>query len=399
MQQKGVGVFSLAQTFDREAAAKAWIKKKESELRQPGALAAAIASQGQPRGGVTLGDAIERALTDRVKDVGQATKDNLRQVRRRAIAKIACEGITSRDLTDLARELYVEGRKPATVGNIMSSLSKVFVLAEPVWGYDLDEREMERAVAGCRELGLIGRSSQRKRRPELDELDRLFLHFEQYESRRIDALPMRRLTAFGIFSTRRLGETCRLLWKDYNPDHTEGPQILVRNMKHPGEKNGNDVWCRLTPEAVAIIDAMPRVAERIFPYNEATASTNWTRACKVLGIEDLKYRDTRRDGISHLLEMGWNHAVVMSFSGHRALSAPEHYVSLKNIDGYKYENWRWFTAVTEPFKREAAEILLRRRHASRRGSPQDLGGTRVARPSDSAPSASAGAGSRRSRFF
>jgi hypothetical protein len=207
MQEAGVGIFSQAQSFDREAAAKAWLKKKENELRQPWALAVAIASKGQPRGGATLGNAIERTLTDRVKSVGRTTRDNLRLVSRRKIATHLCENITSRHLTELARELYDEGRQPATVGNILSSLGKVFTLGNPMLGYPLDEREMERAVAGCRELGLIERSARRKRRPELEELDRLMEHFAQYESRRSDALPMRRLTAFGIFSTRRLGET------------------------------------------------------------------------------------------------------------------------------------------------------------------------------------------------
>jgi hypothetical protein len=195
-----VGVFSQAQTFDREAAAKAWLKKKENELGQPGALAAAIASKGQPRGGATLGDAIARTLTDRVKNVGRTTEGNLRLVNRRKIAKLPCQDITSRHQTELARDLYDEGRQPATVGNILSSLGKVFTLGNPMWGYPLDEREMVRAVAGCRELGLVDRSARRKRRPEPDELDRLFEHFAPYEVRRSDALPMRRVTAFGIFS-------------------------------------------------------------------------------------------------------------------------------------------------------------------------------------------------------
>jgi hypothetical protein len=49
---------------------------------------------------------------------------------------------------------------------------------------------------------------------------------------------------------------------------------------------------------------MPRIDERIFPYSSDTASTNFTRACEVLAIEDLKYRDLRRDGISRLIEKG-----------------------------------------------------------------------------------------------
>lgn len=368
--RKRVGL-KLVETFDRRKAAQDWIDRKEKELDGPGGLDAAIVAKKGPARS-TLGDAIDRTLADRVKQVGRTTKDNLRMVRRRKVADTACEDVDSRHITDLARDLYWEGRLPATVGNVLSSLGKVFTLADPMWGYPLDEREMEKAVAGCRELGLIERSARRKRRPELDELDKLMEHFQAYERRRSDALPMRRLSAFGIFSMRRLGETCRLLWKDYEPDHKDGPRILVRDMKYPGEKVGNDVWCRLTPEAVAIIDAMPRVDERIFPYSSETASTNFTRACTILGIEDLEYRDFRRDGISRLLEKGKDIAVVRLFSGHRTLTSLEHYVSLKKIEGDKYEGWRWLAAVTEPLTREAAASPSPRRRGADLSVRQDL---------------------------
>jgi integrase len=210
-------------------------------------------------------------------------------------------------------------------------------------------------------------------------------HFLAYEGRRSDALPMRRLSAFGIFSLRRLGETCRLLWKDYEPDHKDGPRILVRDMKHPGEKVGNDVWCRLTTEAVAIIEAMPRIEERIFPYSSDTASTNFTNACAVLRIEDLEYRDFRRDGISRMLEMGKDIAVVREFSGHRTLSSLEHYVSLKKIDGDKYEGWRWLAAVTEPLTREAAASPSLRRRGADLSVRQDPRRGRRVRFSGSSP--------------
>ena len=381
--RKRVGL-KFVETFDRRKAAQDWIDKKEKELDKPGGLDAAIAAKKGPARS-TLGDAIDRTLADRVKQVGRTTKGNLQMVRRRKVADIACQDVTSRHITDLARELYGEGRLPATVGNILSSLGKVFTLADPMWGYPLDEREMDKAVAGCRELGLIERSARRKRRPDLDELDKLMEHFQAYEGRRSDALPMRRLSAFGIFSMRRLGETCRLLWKDYEPDHKDGPRILVRDMKHPGEKVGNDVWCRLTTEAVAIIEAMPRIEERIFPYSSDTASTNFTKACEILRIEDLEYRDFRRDGISRMLEMGKGIAVVQLFSGHRTLSSLEHYVSLKKIDGDKYEGWRWLAAVTEPLTREAAASpSLRRRGADRSVRQGPRRGHR-GRPSGSSP--------------
>lgn len=385
-KRNGKVVLNLVQTFDRLAAAEAWEKKKKADLAAPGGLERAVKATKRPRG-ATLGDAIDRTLTGRVKEVGKTTKGNLRIARRHAISATLCDEVESNHIVELAQDLLAEDREPMTVGNILSSLGKVFSLARPAWGFPLDPHAMPDALAVCRELGLVKRSQRRRRRPELDELDKLMDHFEAYERRRSDALPMRRLTAFGVFGMRRLGETCRLLWKDYEPEHKDGPRILVRDMKHPGEKEGNDVWCLLTAEAVAIIEAMPRVDGRIFPYKASTASTNFTRACKILDIKDLEYRDTRRDGISRLIEMGRDIGVVRAFSGHRTLSALEHYVSLKKIDGDKYACWRWLPIVTEPMvsPRAAASPSGRPRAARRHTAPGPRRG-RPGRPSGSAPS-------------
>jgi hypothetical protein len=387
-KRNGKVVLNLVQTFDRLVAAEAWEKRKKAELAAPGGLERAVDGAKKKQTSATLGDAIDRMLTDRVKKVGKTTRGNLQIVRRHAIAASACEDVKSRHLVDLAQDLLADGRGPATVGNILSSFGKVFTLARPAWGFPLDPQAMPDALAVCRELGVVERSGKRRRRPEIDELDRLMEHFEAYEGRRSDALPMRRLTAFGIYSVRRLGETCRLLWRDYEPNHKDGPRILVRNMKHPGDKKGNDVWCRLTPEAVAIIEAMPRINERIFPYSSDSASTNWTRACELLEIEDLEYRDLRRDGISRLLEMGRDIAVVRLYSAHRTLAALEHYIALKKIDGDKYAGWRWLPVVKEPMvsPRAAASPSRRPRDARRSAQPGHRRGRRE-RPSGYPPSA------------
>jgi hypothetical protein len=49
-------------------------------------------------------------------------------------------------------------------------------------------------------------------------------------------------------------------------------------MKHPRKKKGNDVTVHLPLEALAIIQALPRVDARIFPYNESSVGTAPARA-------------------------------------------------------------------------------------------------------------------------
>ncbi|MNT76643.1 hypothetical protein D3C72_2156760 [compost metagenome] len=72
------------------------------------------------------------------------------------------------------------------------------------------------------------------------------------------------MTAFALFSTRRQEEITRIQWADLDE---QGQRVLVRDMKNPGQKIGNDVWCHLPPEAWAILQTMPKSLPEIFPYS------------------------------------------------------------------------------------------------------------------------------------
>lgn len=100
-------------------------------------------------------------------------------------------------------------------------------------------------------------------------------------------------------------------------------------MKNPGQKQGNDIWCDLPPEARAVIDLMPRNSERIFPFTAGAISANFTRACKLLGIDGLRFHDLRHEGISRLFEMGWTIPQVASVSGHRSWQSLKRYTHIR----------------------------------------------------------------------
>jgi integrase len=73
---------------------------------------------------------------------------------------------------------------------------------------------------------------------------------------------MQKVVAFALFSTRRQEEITLLHWDDLDSD-----RILVRDMKHPGDKKGNNVYCELPPEALAVVNSIPKTADKIFPYS------------------------------------------------------------------------------------------------------------------------------------
>lgn len=167
-------------------------------------------------------------------------------------------------------------------------------------------------------------------------------HFGRVRENRPSTIPMQKIVAFAIFSTRRQEEITRL-----RRDDLDGDRILVRDMKHPGDKIGNHVWCELPPEALAIINSMPKIEseERIFPYSTDAISAAFTRACKILGIQDLRFHDLRHEGISRLFECGRNIPQAAAVSGHRSWSSLKRYTHMRQT-GDKYTAWKWANAST-----------------------------------------------------
>lgn len=333
-----------AQTFDRKALAVAWIRKRETELAEPGGLDRARIPKG------TLGDAIDKYTESSRKEIGRTKEQVLRTVKDYDIANMDCAAIRSADIVAFAEELS-KGRKPQTVGNYISHLSAVFRMARPAWGLPLDYQAMRDAHLVLNDMGITSKSDRRDRRPTLAEMDLLMQHFADRAERSPRSAPMHKIIAFAAFSTRRQEEITRIAWEDLDEAHS---RILVRDMKHPGQKIGNDVWVELPDKALAIVKAMPRVAPEIFPYSTDAIGAAFTRACLLLGIttEDmpdakrLHFHDLRHDGISRLFEMGRTIPQVASVSGHRSWQSLQRYTHLR-ATGDKYAGWKWLATVSK----------------------------------------------------
>lgn len=329
-------IHSESKTFSSHRVAKAWIQRRETELSEPGALEQKVEVS-------TLGDAIDRYTEETMKAIGRTKEQVLRSIRRDELAQRPCAEIRSADIIDLCRRLSA-GRSPQTVANYMSHLSAIFAIARPAWGFELSHDEIKAALVVARKLGLTASSIQRDRRPTLDELDRVMQHFLDRCVRKPSAAPMHRIVAFAIFSTRRQEEIARIEWRDLDREHS---RILVRDMKHPGEKIGNHQWVDLPPQALAIIEATPKTDARIFPYGTDAISAAFTRACQFLEIEDLTFHDLRHEGVSRLFEIGLNIPHVAAVSGHRSWQSLKRYTHIRHA-GDKYAAWSWLDQVAPP---------------------------------------------------
>jgi integrase len=357
-------------TFERRSTASAWIKHRQEHLSQPEAVEAACLSQSNNGRTPTLADAIDRYIRESNLKMGRTKIQVLRSIKDFDIADMNCDSIRSSDIVAFAREKLDTGVQPQTISNYLSHLGAVFKIARPAWNYPLDRQAMQDAWVVADSLGLTTKSRERDRRPTLEELDKLLQHFKERSVARPSSVPMHRVVAFAIFSTRRQEEITRITWKDLDKS---GKRILVRDMKNPGQKAGNDVWCELSEEALSIVQAMPRVADQIFPYTTDAISASFTRACKILGIVDLRFHDLRHDGVSRLFELGFNIPHVASHSGHRSWTSLKRYTHLRQ-SGDKYEDWSWLSDVT---KEDRSMRLMkhgqfpRKRRSERREKPYE----------------------------
>jgi integrase len=322
----GKTIHREAQTFDRKPAANAWIVKREAELKSPGGL--------EHKEDPTLAAVIDRYIAESKNPVVGTKAQVLKTVKDTDLGETNCSDITSQTLVAFARTLN-ETVEPQTCNNYLSHLSNIFTVAAPAWSYPLSRQEFDKALVVARKLGLIGKAKERDRRPTLEEIDRLMEHFGRIQNHRPSSMPMQKIIAFAIFSTRRQEEITLLRWDDL-----EGDRILVRDMKHPGDKKGNNVLCELPPEALAIVNSMPRGELEIFPYTTDAISAAFTRACKILEIQDLRFHDLRHEGISRLFEMGRTIPQVAAVSGHRSWTSLKRYTHVRQSKD-KYKDWRW----------------------------------------------------------
>jgi len=239
---------------------------------------------------VTLGELI-RWYIDTFASVSkwQRTKQtHLEFLERHAIGTAKALTLTAAMLINHVRSRRADGAGPATVMNDLVWIRVVLRAARNVKELPVRPEITHEARGACREVRLIAKPRRRARRPTAEELARLREYFSRRDRRA--RIPMQAVMDFAIASTRREAEICRLEWRDNEPQGRTG---LVRDAKHPTAKDGNHRRFKYTAEAWAIVERQPRTSEYIFPYDPNSVGAAFTRACHVLGIEDLRFHDLR----------------------------------------------------------------------------------------------------------
>lgn len=329
IKRGGQIVHNESQTFSKKPMAVAWLARREAELEKPGAIDAS------KHGGVSVGDVLQMYREEVVEGgaFGRTKLAHIRQLEGGPLAELSAVSITSIDLLAHIKQRRQGGAGPATVANDLIWLRIAFKYVRRARGIPLRPEVIDEATEAARSARMIGRAKRRDRRPTPDELEKLDAYFGKQTFRKDGSSPpMRLIMWFAIYSCRRQEEICSLRRADIDIDSRT---IMVRDVKHPDGSAGNNRLALMTPRCLDLVGVILQDVRsgdgRLLPFNEKTVSANFTRACRVLGIDNLRFHDLRHEGCSRLAEDGATIPQIQQVSLHESWSSLQRYVNLPPV--------------------------------------------------------------------
>jgi integrase len=239
----------------------------------------------------------------------------------------ALNAVVLRDFIDRRSAFGAGG---VTIAGDLSFLSGILKWARHARHLDVPERLALEARASLKHRGLNTRGVERDREPTDAELGRLYAHWGSRPRQKID---MTRLCRFALATGMRLGEICRIEAADVD---AAAKTVIIRDRKDPRRKLGNNQTVPLLPDAWEIVAPMLEAAEggRLFPVNEGSASTAFTRACAALDppIIDLHFHDLRHRATSQFFRLGLDIPRVALLTGHKTWAMLRRYTDIKPAD-------------------------------------------------------------------
>ena len=330
IKRDGKVVHSESETFDRQALAKEWMRRREAELDERRA-------RGEPMGRSpplsVLLDWYRTSLRQHA-DWGRTKEADLKRLEGYDLAKKPAAALGVADYIAHAEARRAEGAGPATVGNDLIWIRQVLRSArasyEPRVAVDL--QLLDDAVHELRMRKVIAKSEPRSRRLSKDEERKLLEHFASRDAR--SDIPMVDIVRFALATSRRQDEITRLRWDDLR--ESKGTAYLD-DVKHPRKKRGNRREFRMLSSAWEIVNRQPRPvldedgkeSPFVFPYKAKSIGSAFTRACALLGIEDLTFHDLRHEATSRFFEMGYSIQEVAQFTLHESWATLKRYTHLR----------------------------------------------------------------------
>lgn len=308
VQIRRMGHPSLSRSFGQRSDAAAWARQTESELDRK-----ALTADPRALDRVPLSNILQRYR----ETITPGKKGSLQE--RYRIDQLITSSLGDIPLSRLTPGLVAKYRdqrlktvKAATIRRELAILHHALEIARKEWDISLFQNPVSAVslprlpIARSRrleenELALILQTCGRCRTPLLAEIIR-----------------------FAIETGMRRGEIVASQWKHLD---TEKGLLLI-----PETKNGLPRTIPLSARARAILKALPRSGERIFPVSGNALRLAWERLKRRLEIEDLHFHDLRHEAISRFFEMGLSVPEVALISGHRDYRMLFRYTHLRAED-------------------------------------------------------------------
>ncbi|MFY0612899.1 MAG: site-specific integrase [Hyphomicrobiaceae bacterium] len=280
----------------------------------------------------TFGHLIDLHIAD-MQEVGRpllrSKAKNLEKLKA-DLGRIPLNSLNRERLIAFGKARSKEGAGPVTIGMDLGYIRTILVHATAVHGIETPTEQVTLARVALRRLGVVGKGDERDRRPTQDELDRIIAY---HDNNPRQLIPVGRIVEFAVATGMRQDEICSLSWSDID---LEARLATVRNRKDPRRKQGNHQQVPLLDvtgyDAVTILEKQRRrepVCDRAFPYNGRSVGSAFRRACRELGIKDLRFHDLRHEATSRLFEAGFDIPEVSLVTGHKDWKMLRRYLNLR----------------------------------------------------------------------
>ena len=335
--------FNKTRTFAKESLAKEWIKRFEAEIL----VNPAILNPETQVVSKTLEQFISQYL-DEISDEFADTKTSaLKNICTYDISQKDAYTLTRQDFSNFAIErrkgnpmTMLDGVAPSTVLKDLSHISAVLNHAELVWGEDIAhaKNELSHSLIGLKKARIVTKSKERDRLITSEELHILTNHFYKGWKRVRNAIPMHLVMWLAIYTGRREGELCEMRLNDFDKKNS---QWKIRDVKNPDGSKGNHKFAHLEPNALIIIEQLlePSTRKRmlelgysdelLLPVNVQTVSDYFRRACRLNGIEDLRFHDLRHEAATRYAEDGFTVPQLQTITLHSSWNSLKRYVNLR----------------------------------------------------------------------
>ena len=320
----------VASTFRLQADARNWARDIERRIDLGHNLGSPPTAEVD-----TIGKLIALHVRD-MCDVGRAplrSKSYCLEKLDRTLGSTKVQHLHREQLVAFGKHRAKEGAGPVTLAMELGYLRTVLLHAAAVHGIPTSVEPVDQARIALKRLALIGKGKERDRRPTPDELIRILAYFDA-NPRQI--IPFGRMVRFAIATGMRQNEICQLHWTDVDAVQRV---VVIRNRKHPRDKLGNNQTIALVSDAgwdpLVLMDEQAKVTDRegrVFPYSGRSVGTAFRRACRRMGINDLRFHDLRHETASRLFEAGYQIPEVALVTGHKDWKMLRRYTNHKAQD-------------------------------------------------------------------